>query len=597
MPGRGFSLGVRLTLLLLLLLALLSAAAILTGPASASRGKVSARFPQLAIAGQKVAVRGRVPRARGATRVVLQQKMGSRWAPRASSRTGHRHTTYALHWRAPDKRSVAVLRVAAVRSRRVVALSRPRHLSVTPTRVLAPARVTDAPPAGAVGELRYSGTVATEPGQFVALGVGPKTPGGLLARVVSKHTEGGDTVLGTEPASLIDAIPEGHVDVVGAAASSAHAAAAPRGFSSAFSCQGSVSAELTGSLGVSLTPHFALDWSWGHINSASASATVRGDAALDASMDAAGSCALPQTSVASWDAPPLRFSIGPVPVVITPKTTLYVSGNADAGAAFSTGIHGSVSATAGLRYDGQVHPTGGFDEDFSYTAPNLRAHASAGARLIPSVEFLLYGEVGPRFDLSTGLQLDADPNANPWWTLTAPVDLSAGLSVPHFSKLSVPQRSVYSRSFTLAQASSDDSPPADPAPQPTEDPTPDKQRAQISWDTDNTDVDLHVWDEAGDHAWYSQQDGIPGGQLSDDITDGYGPEIFFDDSSGRTLTYGLCYFNDHDMGPTTVDVTLTDPNGEQHQFTETLDSTGDSVLLGSSPAGSSFVPDDGWCGP
>ncbi len=437
----------------------------------------------------------------------------------------------------------------------------------------------------------------------MALDVGPKTPDGLLARVTAVRTEGGDTVIDTVPASLVEAVPEGSISaaVVEAAARRAkvaHAAAAPQGFRSNFSCSGQVSASITGSLAVSLQPTFKLNWSWGRVRSAEASATLRGDAALSAHMDAAGSCELAQTKVASWDAPQLRFSIGPLPVVITPRTTLYVSGRGEAGAAFDTGIHGFIAATAGLRYDGQVHPTGSFDQGFDYTPPTTRAHAALGGRVVPSVEFLLYGEVGPRFDLSTGLQLDANPAMSPWWTLTAPVELSAGLAVPHFKQFSVPQRSVYSTSFRVAQADADPQPQPQPTPEPNPgDSSPGVERAHISWDTDATDVDLHVWNEDGDHAWYSDRTGIPTGELSGDITDGFGPEYFFEDSSGQTLTYGLCYFNDGGVGPTDVTVDLTDPDGTVHESTQTLYYTGDAVLLGSSPQGSPFVPDDGWCNP
>jgi uncharacterized protein YfaP (DUF2135 family) len=118
----------------------------------------------------------------------------------------------------------------------------------------------------------------------------------------------------------------------------------------------------------------------------------------------------------------------------------------------------------------------------------------------------------------------------------------------------------------------------------------------VSWDTDGTDVDLHVWDEEGNHAWYGDQHGIPGALLSTDDTDGYGPE-FFDEApdQARTFTFGLCYFNDHGFGSTNVAVRLTDPDGTRRESLHTLWYSGDSVLLGSSPAGAAFVPPDDWC--
>jgi hypothetical protein len=48
----------------------------------------------------------------------------------------------------------------------------------------------------------------------------------------------------------------------------------------------------------------------------------------------------------------------------------------------------------------------------------------------------------------------------------------------------------------------------------------------LTWGTNDTDIDLHVFDPAGNHAWYGSLGGIPGGALDRDDTDGFGPEIF-----------------------------------------------------------------------
>lgn len=56
--------------------------------------------------------------------------------------------------------------------------------------------------------------------------------------------------------------------------------------------------------------------------------------------------------------------------------------------------------------------------------------------------------------------------------------------------------------------------------------TPVKLRIILAWDSDNTDVDLHVITPKGEHAWYGQQTLKSGGGIDIDATDGYGPEIF-----------------------------------------------------------------------
>ncbi len=48
----------------------------------------------------------------------------------------------------------------------------------------------------------------------------------------------------------------------------------------------------------------------------------------------------------------------------------------------------------------------------------------------------------------------------------------------------------------------------------------------LSWDTDGNDVDLHTRDRFGNHSWYGNLPMRSGGTLLEDITDGYGPEMF-----------------------------------------------------------------------
>ena len=46
------------------------------------------------------------------------------------------------------------------------------------------------------------------------------------------------------------------------------------------------------------------------------------------------------------------------------------------------------------------------------------------------------------------------------------------------------------------------------------------------WETDANDVDFHIRDARGGHAWYSSKQLRSGGELYADITTGYGPECF-----------------------------------------------------------------------
>ncbi len=51
-------------------------------------------------------------------------------------------------------------------------------------------------------------------------------------------------------------------------------------------------------------------------------------------------------------------------------------------------------------------------------------------------------------------------------------------------------------------------------------------RFVLNWETDANDVDFHIYDAKGGHAYYSQRDLTSGGSLYADVTTGYGPECF-----------------------------------------------------------------------
>jgi uncharacterized protein YfaP (DUF2135 family) len=51
-------------------------------------------------------------------------------------------------------------------------------------------------------------------------------------------------------------------------------------------------------------------------------------------------------------------------------------------------------------------------------------------------------------------------------------------------------------------------------------------RFVLTWETDANDVDFHIQDARGGHAFYSQRQLPSGGELYADVTTGYGPECF-----------------------------------------------------------------------
>jgi uncharacterized protein YfaP (DUF2135 family) len=48
----------------------------------------------------------------------------------------------------------------------------------------------------------------------------------------------------------------------------------------------------------------------------------------------------------------------------------------------------------------------------------------------------------------------------------------------------------------------------------------------IDWNKDETDIDLHIIEPGGEECFYSHKQTRSGGRLSEDFTQGYGPEEY-----------------------------------------------------------------------
>ncbi len=68
------------------------------------------------------------------------------------------------------------------------------------------------------------------------------------------------------------------------------------------------------------------------------------------------------------------------------------------------------------------------------------------------------------------------------------------------------------------------------------------------WETDDNDVDFHIRDARGGHAWYSHKQLRSGGELYADITTGYGPECFAIPGTPAAGPYRLS-INYYSQGP------------------------------------------------
>ena len=113
-------------------------------------------------------------------------------------------------------------------------------------------------------------------------------------------------------------------------------------------------------------------------------------------------------------------------------------------------------------------------------------------------------------------------------------------------------------------------------------------RITMSWDADQTDIDLHVLEPNGEEAYYRHRRTTKGGFVSEDVTTGYGPEVYLK-KTAESGTYKVLtnYFSSHQStltGATTVCVTFYTNWGladeEQRIITIRLDKPKEKHLLG-----------------
>ena len=99
-------------------------------------------------------------------------------------------------------------------------------------------------------------------------------------------------------------------------------------------------------------------------------------------------------------------------------------------------------------------------------------------------------------------------------------------------------------------------------------------RIILSWDADETDVDLHVTEPSGEEAYYGHRRTRSGGDVSKDITDGYGPEEYLlRKAPAGGYRIRAHYFASHQQevfGPATATATIFTDWGRPNQRFQTL---------------------------
>ncbi len=85
----------------------------------------------------------------------------------------------------------------------------------------------------------------------------------------------------------------------------------------------------------------------------------------------------------------------------------------------------------------------------------------------------------------------------------------------------------------------------------------------LTWDKDDTDIDMHMYDPKQNHASYADLNGIPGARLDIDDIDGFGPETFtYSAPISGEYEARVHYYSDHDNGSATANLTINVGNQE-----------------------------------
>ncbi len=122
-------------------------------------------------------------------------------------------------------------------------------------------------------------------------------------------------------------------------------------------------------------------------------------------------------------------------------------------------------------------------------------------------------------------------------------------------------------------------------------------RIVLSWDADNTDIDLHVHEPSGEVAKYSHNRTYIGGFVSRDFTQGYGPEDYFVKKAmtGEYKIYCHYYGSRQQtlVGPCTVTATVYTnygrPDEQKQVLTLRLNKPRDTYLVGSITIGADMI--------
>lgn len=339
-------------------------------------------------------------------------------------------------------------------------------------------------PEGAVSAVSVSGGVHTvvirDPRNAVAVGTtlaagrSKATPQGLLLTVSSVERSGETATITGVQAPLSAIGPQARITVKpklslgrGALGGARASAVGPRAraavqegtFAQPYKCSSGVRASVRGTMGLEAGSEIGISWG-GYLHpltiKAIAAATVRQSSELTLTVAGKAKCEL-DVNLLPEDISytPITFSVGPVPVVITPKLNFRVFAEGSVQGTLSAQARQSLDARVGLEWDGsRLIPIKTLDSRFSFTAPRPDLNATIAGGIGPKLLFDVYDVGGPYLTADGFIRLDVSSTRDPWWRLAGGFRAGAGIKFKVWRfEFDRDKPDLFSKDWTIAQAS------------------------------------------------------------------------------------------------------------------------------------------------
>ncbi len=129
---------------------------------------------------------------------------------------------------------------------------------------------------------------------------------------------------------------------------------------------------------------------------------------------------------------PITIMVGVVPVVILPEFEVKVGVEGNIVAGVTAGMTLTTETWATISWDDGWDLDCGSTYEATPSPPRLSSQLTVAGFASAGLDFEVYGVAGPTVELKPYVELAADTEADPWWTLSAGIDGEIGLEVEVF---------------------------------------------------------------------------------------------------------------------------------------------------------------------